>query len=197
MPKTDEEQIGNKTKKRSFLKKLGWVGIMLILILVINVAGASAWGIEEYADNNPEFCATCHNMESHVSSYLENPEHLSYVHMEANVGCKDCHSDYSIVDQAKSLGQFLVGDYDEVMSRRRVDDDMCLQCHISLEFQEDETDYLERNPHKSHWENLKCVSCHLSHDKQVDYCSRCHDNGGQRMTGDIPIPRAINPWAEE
>ena len=29
-----------------------------------------------------------------------------------------------------------------------------------------------------------CLQCHISHGEQVDYCSSCHENGGQRMIED-------------
>ena len=64
-----------------------------------------------------------------------------------------------------------------------------------MEYHAARTDYLIRNPHLSHWPDVKCTTCHISHGEQVDYCSQCHDNGNQRMTGGEIIPRAENPWA--
>jgi len=74
---------------------------------------------------------------------------------------------------------------------------MCTQCHISGDYLAAQTDFLVRNPHESHWPNLKCVDCHMSHENQVNYCGRCHDNGGQRLVEMPIVPRANNPWAGE
>jgi hypothetical protein len=62
--------------------------------------------------------------------------------------------------------------------------DMCLKCHISYEHVAESTDFLPKNPHKNHNGQLECKTCHVSHGKQIDYCSTCHDNGGQRMIGE-------------
>lgn len=176
--------------------QLGWMGFALLLVLILNVSIAAAFTIEHQFSTHPEMCSSCHIMEDHVESYFGS-EYMDHVHEQANVSCKDCHSDYSLGDQLNSVWQYVTGNYASVMQTRRVEDSMCLQCHISLEYHANRTDYLRRNPHLSHWPELRCTSCHMSHDEQVDYCSRCHDNGDQRMTGDLIIPRADNPWAVE
>ena len=176
--------------------RLGWSGFALLLVLILNVGIAAAFTIEHQFSTRPELCSTCHIMEDHVESYLSS-SYMDHVHARANVGCKDCHSDYTITDQLSSVWQYVTGDYPAVMQPRRIEDEMCLQCHISLDYHATRTDYLRRNPHLSHWPELRCTSCHMSHAEQIDYCSRCHENGGQRMTGDMIIPRAENPWATE
>lgn len=75
---------------------------------------------------------------------------MDNVHKCAGVGCKDCHSSYSYWDEVQSAINYISGDYERVLSRRKVDDTMCLQCHISMEYQATRTDYLTRNPHLSH-----------------------------------------------
>ena len=82
------------------------------------------------------------------------------------------------------------------LAKRQFDDAMCLTCHISNEHLANSTDFLQRNPHLSHWGDLTCSDCHVSHGAQVDLCSECHVNGGQRMVGGEIIPRAENPWAD-
>jgi len=189
----DENQ---EKKKKKILKRIGIWGTAFIVLVVLNVVFFSAWGVDHYSRINPEFCSTCHNMESHVESYIEGNT-MDNVHYQAGVGCKDCHSDYSITDEVASVWHYVTGNYEEVLSRRKFEDDMCTSCHISMEYLAANTDYLVRNPHQSHWPDVRCGACHLSHDDQVDYCARCHDNGGQRLTGGEIIPRADNPWATD
>ncbi len=183
-----------KTKKpKSSLNK--WM-VAFLVIVVINLGVVGFMAIDHQSNVNPQFCASCHNMESHVDSYL-NSNHLDQKHFQAGVECKECHSDYTKIEQSKSLVNYVLKNYDEKFSRIKVEDDMCLQCHIGGENLAAKTDFLVRNPHESHWPNAKCADCHRSHDSQIDYCARCHDNGGQRMIEKPIIPRAENPWANE
>lgn len=170
--------------------------VSLIALVVINIGVFGFMAVDHQSRINPQFCATCHNMESHVDSYL-NSNHLDQIHFQAGVSCKECHSDYTIIDETKSLVNYITKNYNEKFSRIKVDDDMCLQCHIGGENLAAKTDFLVRNPHESHWPNAKCTDCHLSHNNQVDYCARCHENGGQRMIEDPIISRAENSWSSE
>lgn len=165
----------------------------LIILVVLNALVLAAFAVDHRSRSNAEFCSSCHNMTAHVDSYLESP-HMDAVHRQAKVGCKDCHFDYTVVDEARSVVNFVLGDYEEVFSRHRFGDDMCNGCHVGLEFQAAKTDHLMRNPHRGHYPDLRCGACHLAHDRQIDYCGRCHDNGGQRMIEDPKIERAVAPW---
>ncbi len=177
-------------------KKILWAAnIVLVLVIVL---GLSAAAIIHESDTNPELCRTCHLMEAHVDSYLTS-NNLDHVHEQAGVECKECH-DYSIEAEITSGIKYITGDYDVVSAsnpeliRRTFSDEMCLKCHISYEHIADQTDYLVRNPHLSHWPSPACRTCHVSHGEQIDYCSECHDNGGQRLVGAPIVPRVENPW---
>ena len=174
-------------------RRLGQAGRLLILLVLFNVVVLAAFSIDRRSRIHPGFCANCHNMTTHVDSYL-NSNHMDAAHRRANVGCKDCHFDYSVVDEARSVVNYVLGDFDEVFSRHRFSDEMCNGCHVGMEFQADKTDHLRRNPHRGHYPDLRCGACHLAHARQVDYCGRCHDNGGQRMTEEPKIVRAVAPW---
>jgi cytochrome c nitrite reductase small subunit len=177
-------------------KKPNWLKISLItniVLVAVAVIGLSGMAVIHQSDTNPEFCATCHLMQSRVDSYLTSTN-LDHVHAQAGVQCKECH-DYSIPDEIESGIKYITGNYNPDLPRRKFGDEMCLQCHISMDYMATQTDYLVRNPHLNHWPDMRCTICHVSHGEQVDYCSDCHDNGGQRMTGGAIIPRAENPWA--
>ncbi len=168
--------------------------VVNIIVLALIIVGAVSAFLLHQSDTNPKFCATCHNMDEHVESYLTS-DHLDNVHYQAGVQCKECHFEYTVTDEVVSGVNFLIGNYDDPIQKRKYSDDMCIECHISLDFQAVKTDFLSKNPHKSHWPDLSCSNCHQSHANQVDYCSQCHDNGGQRMVEDDEIiPRAENPW---
>lgn len=171
------------------------IGGIWIFVLVVLFSGLGITTVDQYSHSTPQFCASCHNMENHVESYLSS-KHLDNIHYQANVGCKDCHSNYTVSDEISSFWKYVIGDYDRVHKKHKFEDDMCLTCHISAAYRAAQTDHLRRNPHLSHWPELRCGSCHIAHGEQIDYCSRCHENGGQRMTGQPILPRTHNPWAE-
>jgi hypothetical protein len=173
-------------------KKPNWKKLSIILNIVLFAAiglTAATVAILHQSDTNPKFCATCHLMDSHVESYL-NGNNLDAVHAAAGVECKQCHSDYKLPQEVGSAFKFVIGNYDPSLPRRKYGDEMCLQCHISMDYQAEKTSFLTRNPHKSHYSDIRCRACHISHGDQIDYCAQCHDNGGQRMIGtDIVVPK--------
>jgi hypothetical protein len=182
--------------------KPNWLKISVIAniaVLVIGV-GLAAGGFMLYQSNtNPQMCATCHLMQSHVTSYLTG-KNLDSVHAKAGVQCKDCH-DYPVQAEITSGIAYITGNYEVVqtdpvtgkaepaLARRKFKETMCTKCHISLEHVATLTDFLPRNPHDSHNGALPCNTCHVSHGQQIDYCAQCHDNGGQRMIGAPIQPR--------
>ncbi len=112
--------------------------------------------------------------------------------MQAGVQCKDCH-DYPLSAEISSGIKFVTGDYDVDangnLQARKFSDELCTQCHFSEQHVAQLTDFLYRNPHDSHNGYLPCNTCHVAHGQQVDYCSQCHDNGGQRLVGEPITPR--------
>lgn len=182
---------GTTRRTRRFPTRWATFGMVLLALNFVLMIGPA---VQHYGHTNPQACATCHNMEPYVDSYL-NSNHLDNVHRQANVGCQDCHTDYTLWDEIGSAWRYVRGDYQTPMKHHTFDQVMCTRCHISMEYQAARTDFLVRNPHLSHWPDLVCSDCHLAHKEQIDYCSRCHDNGGQRMTGEPIVPRADNPWA--
>ena len=185
-----------KTERKETKKPRNWLKISLMFnIGLIVVAGIFLGALEvlHQSDTNPQFCGICHNMDRYVKSYTTS-NNMDNVHALAGVQCKQCHSAYGIPEEIASGIKFITGNYDKEMPQRKFDDDMCNQCHISNDYLANQTDFLKRNPHLNHWPDLKCRHCHISHGEQIDYCSKCHDNGGQRMTGGEIIPRANNPF---
>ena len=176
-------------EKNRGLKSLKLLKISVIAnIVVIGVAalGLAGMAVIHQSDTNPNFCAMCHVMQPNVSSYLTS-NHMDSLHMQAGVECKDCH-DYTVVEEVKSGINFAIGNYEinqnGELLKQKYPDSMCLECHISYSHIADQTYLVERNPHSNHNGQLRCNTCHISHGDQIDYCSGCHENGGQRMVED-------------
>ena len=172
-------------------RKINWLKVSVIanVAILIVVAGvATGAKVIHESNTNPNFCANCHVMESHVDSYL-NKANLDNLHAQAGVGCKDCHHDYSLSDEITAGIKFVTGNYDRdedgEVAPREFDDEMCLQCHISQPYMERQTDYLYYNPHFTRMGIFTCTTCHLSHEEQVNFCNECHFNPDQRMLGDM------------
>jgi hypothetical protein len=191
--KTEEKNQNPKPKRNLFKKgEVGFVVVIILIFLVI-VGGAGGGYLLHLSNTSPEFCSTCHVMDKNVNSYLTS-NHLDNVHYQAGVQCKGCH-DYSVSAEVASGVNFLMGNYrvdpNGDLLKVEYDDQMCLDCHISDAFLAKATDYLFRNPHNNHNEDLQCRSCHMSHEAQIDFCSGCHTNGGQRMIEDEPTDRGV------
>jgi cytochrome c nitrite reductase small subunit len=193
-PETPEPEGKPSEDQPKAKKKPNWFKISIIaniVIVALIAVAAASMGIIYQSDTNPNFCGTCHIMDRNVTSYLTSVN-LDHVHAEAGVECKECH-DYPVSAEISSGFKFIIHDYktDEegMLAKRKFGDDMCLQCHISNDFVATQTDFLARNPHRSHFGALACNTCHVGHGEQIDYCSTCHDNGGQRMVGEPIEPR--------
>lgn len=167
-------------------KAPGWLKLSIIANIVLVVAalgGVVALWLLHQSDTNPSFCGTCHIMDKNVTSYLTGPN-LDHLHDLAGVECKECH-EYPIPAEIASGIKFVTGNFevgsDGELLKRKYNDSMCLQCHISYDFVAENSADLDKNPHNSHLGQMPCSTCHVSHGEQVDYCSQCHDHGEQEM----------------
>ena len=176
------QSVDINKKKR---KTRTWTILGIIGLFVVIGGGALGGYMIHLSDTSPEFCSTCHLMEPNVTSYLTS-NNLDNIHNQANVECKECH-DYKLDAEIKSGINYVIGNYtvgtDGELLPIKYGDELCLQCHISYSHIAEETADLTRNPHKNHQGELACNTCHISHGEQIDYCSTCHENGGQEMVG--------------
>jgi cytochrome c nitrite reductase small subunit len=181
-PSTDQSKEIKPTKDINWLKVLISSNIVIVALIAVGLSGMA---LIHQSDINPNFCATCHVMQANVTSYL-NSSNLDHAHQQAGVACKNCH-DYPVQAEIASGINFITGNYEMntqgTLNKRTYPDAMCLKCHISQAHVAESTDFLYKNPHSSHLGDMPCSTCHISHGQQIDYCSSCHDNGGQRMIG--------------
>ncbi|MBP8858178.1 MAG: cytochrome c3 family protein, partial [Anaerolineaceae bacterium] len=168
---TESANIQNNKKGK---KHWHWTGIALLVLVIICIGTAAFFSIDHVSRTNPKFCATCHNMESHVDSYLSG-SYLDNFHYQANVGCKECHSDFTLLQEMHSVVSFVTGKYDDPMREADFSKEGCLQCHISYTSLAEKTSHLEPNPHSSHLGEIDCTLCHKSHRPSEIYCSQCHN----------------------
>ncbi len=93
-------------------------------------------------------------------SWASSP-YLDHLHKEKGVYCLGCHSNY--------LDEVEAGETQEG----------CIRCHGGYEEMIKRTakSCYEKNPHKSHYIDLKCGVCHHGHGPFTDYCAKCHNFG--------------------
>jgi hypothetical protein len=100
------------------------------------------------------------------NSWISSP-YLDHSHRKKGVYCLGCHSNY--LDEIEA---------DETQEH-------CVKCHGNYEKLIEltaNTPY-EKNPHKSHYVDLKCSLCHHGHKEFADYCVQCHNFGYKAPTG--------------
>lgn len=136
--------------------------------------GTAGWGLWRYHEK-PEFCATCHIMQSYLESW-QSSDHLVRIHAKEGSECLDCHVP-TIQQQMQEGLKYIIRDYETPLAERSLDPEFCLSCkeHGSYdEIRERTRNNPERNPHDSHWGEMDCGLCHNMHRESVDYCSQCH-----------------------
>jgi hypothetical protein len=144
--------------------------IALVAVAVVAVGGLALWEYHE----NPQFCGTCHIMQTYVESWKSEP-FLAYAHAEAGVTCLMCHEP-TIQQQVDEVVKFVTKDYETPLSEREFPNEFCFGCHEHGSYAEvsQRTAGLALNPHDSHFGERDCTLCHNVHRDSQDYCAPCH-----------------------
>ncbi len=98
--------------------------------------------------------AMVEKQEAYFRSWADS-EYLDHKHAGNNATCRSCHETY-FPDSRASMGQ-------------------CLLCHINYEHIAELTNGVVPNPHRSHYEDLRCTLCHKAHQSSGLYCNKCHE----------------------
>jgi hypothetical protein len=94
------------------------------------------------------------------SSWMKSP-YLDSAHKDKGVYCTGCHKTYTDPFEAR--------DTQEGCTKCHGDYDALLKASVKSSY--------EKNPHKSHYVDLRCNLCHKGHSKFTDYCAQCHQFG--------------------
>lgn len=86
---------------------------------------------------------------------------LDSAHKEKGVYCTECHKNYIDPFEARET------------------QDQCVKCHGDYDalLKSAKKSTYEKNPHKSHYVDLRCNLCHKGHSQFTDYCAQCHQFG--------------------
>jgi len=119
-----------------------------------------------------------------------NPHKSHYGEMK----CTQCHKDGETTLYCNTCHDFQVEAQSTMME---ISDKSCLQCHetyekmaevmtkrfpahVKMEIQKagTEKEVFPVNPHKTHYEKMKCTQCHRIHGESRLYCNTCHEFTG-------------------
>ncbi len=151
---------------------LGIVFLGLILSFLWEKASGSS-------SHKPDQCGLCHLMKNTVRSYKKG-DYLDNFHRRAGVSCLDCHQSSANSEQIVRAVTYLLTARPAEPAPQAYEDSLCTRCHISMEHQAKRTSHWNRNPHNSHWPELKCGHCHVIHGKSKDFCAQCHADSVKR-----------------
>lgn len=157
-----------------FLKKQKvWIPVTVIATAVV-ITGGVLWNYHE----QPQFCATCHIMQPYLDSW-ESSGLLAHRHAEEGITCLECHEP-TIGQQLSEVIKFITGNYETPLSEAKFPEEWCLQCHEHesyeqiIELTEGLVEEVGRNPHDSHYGDMRCGICHNMHRPSEDFCTQCH-----------------------
>ncbi|NLW91462.1 MAG: cytochrome c3 family protein [Syntrophomonadaceae bacterium] len=157
--------------------------VLIVIAVLIIVGGGIGAGLFK-ASEKPAFCASCHNMESYYTSWIDS-NLLANKHEKADVTCHDCHQ-ASISAKINEGLKYITGDYKTPMEKHNFGTrEMCFQCHSdagtgspkgdTFDTATSETAFAESNPHANHNGVQDCNMCHSMHQQSEIMCVQCHE----------------------
>lgn len=149
-----------------------WTVFTIILgIIVIGGALTVAFYAYDFTENNPEFCRSCHLMDTAFDAWKAS--------VHNGINCHDCH-EATIVEKNKMLIKTLLTNPKKVSERYGhflVSSEICEKCHIT----KDVTLSINRSyGHMKHvfMEQLECTQCHGTElhkfVPEERFCISCH-----------------------
>ncbi len=157
-------------------------------VILVGVAVASLAVGGEYAARQSDFCGgTCHAMAEPYDTWKASKHRTG----ERTVACNECHyppgedsAPGSGFNGLKQLASYLSGDHFKVRKGANVSSQSCATagCHAGKAFEGKEIRFQDKIifKHKSHGQDLQCVSCHVknSPDRHFEVpkeiCFLCH-----------------------
>lgn len=165
------DELDKLTSIKAVLLQKKVIGVFFVLVLI----GIGGMAVMAKNSDKPEFCTSCHNMQSYYDSWHDS-NFLAKKHADANVTCHDCHQ-ASIVQQAEEGVKYVTGSYETPMEKRKFPNEFCIKCHNMDEVKE-KTNFefkgKKANPHDAHVGDQDCNECHSMHQESKLSCTECH-----------------------
>lgn len=169
--------IGNAVSRwkslPSFVRGLS----VAVVVVVVGILGYGGFQVFSYSQNDPNFCRSCHTMETAWAKWSTS-EHK-------NVNCHSCH-EQSPIESMNLVVEFALNNPTRVVKHASISDEACLKCHgtnNSRWFQIADTP-----GHLVHFEDqaISCVKCHSTSIHRFSppstICQVCHANEQMKIT---------------
>ncbi|SDF18496.1 cytochrome c3 family protein [Sporomusa acidovorans] len=148
--------------------------VIYVIILLVLIAAGGMIAMAKASDK-PEFCTSCHNMQSYYDSWHDG-NLLAKKHADAGVNCHDCHQP-SLTQQMDEGLKYVTDNFDDPMPKRQFSNEFCTKCH-NMEDVKAKTLFDDKNgkvnPHDAHVGQQNCYECHSMHRESKLSCTECH-----------------------
>ena len=145
---------------------------MILFSLLIVILAIPSYLIYDYTQHNPKFCKTCHLMNDAYDTWNYSAMH--------ELDCHKCHE----TDMIESMGhvvEVLFEDPQEVTKITEVDNELCIKCHASNNYEWIQV--MTTEGHRLHFFDAStppdCISCHGLNlhvfEPPVNICKSCHN----------------------
>ncbi|MDP2935211.1 MAG: NapC/NirT family cytochrome c [Dehalococcoidia bacterium] len=150
---------------------------LAVAVVVVVSIGYGSLQVYSYTQNDPNFCRSCHTMETAWQRWRTS-EHR-------NVNCHSCH-EQSPIESSQLVVLYALSQPDRVSKHAGISDESCMKCHgngKSRWFQ------IGATPgHKVHFEEqrISCVKCHSitihRFAPSTEICKVCHSEQKVKIT---------------
>ncbi len=158
--------LGRLTNRPSLFR-----GILVVLGVVAVAALIVGWRGYQYIQHSPNFCMSCHTMDSAWALWSQSAHR--------NVECHTCHES-NFATSMKQLYEYATQRPVEVVKHARVDRAVCETCHSAEKSPSKWNRIAEMPGHKVHAgkERVQCVQCHATQIHRFrpaeQICGDCH-----------------------
>jgi len=155
--------------------------LAIVLAVVVVVGGITAYKMNDYIENDPTFCNSCHLMDNAYSRWKAS--------VHSGVNCHECHH-LTFMEKNMLLVNLVLHNPQEVPERPApshgghlvVPDKYCVGCHWDVNEKYPDATKINTSPmHAKHYfmNQIPCSRCHGSmsiHQFRVDpqFCAKCH-----------------------
>lgn len=144
-----------------------FLSILILLGLGVILGG---YRFYHYIENDPDFCGSCHIMETAVKAWKEGPH--------KKINCHACHQQ-NFHDRVRIVWRWATSNVEKIPPHTQLNRAVCENCHLN-----ETTQWAQiRNTagHDVHVvrAKLECLSCHLpslhATQPKAEDCIKCHD----------------------
>jgi nitrate/TMAO reductase-like tetraheme cytochrome c subunit len=144
--------------------------ILAVVGVVLITAAYGSYQVYSYTQNDPNFCRSCHTMESAWQRWRTS-EHR-------NISCHNCH-EQSVFESTEQIIRFALAQPERVSKHAGISDEACLKCHESGD---------------RRWPQIKATAGHKVHfEQQHIACTKCHSISIHRFAPPTQICQVCHP----